>query len=399
MLTVASAEKLILERMPHFGCETVPIDDARGAILREIVTAERDQPPYDRVTMDGIAIKHDAWVNGCRSFRMQGTQAAGEPARPLTDPQHCVEVMTGAVLAPGADAVIPIEQLKLEDGSAIVKHDYVVQERQYVHHQGSDQLRGQPLLEPGVLIRGPEMALLVAAGRPEVKVNRWPRIAVISNGDELVDVGQPISDFQVRSCNDRAISAALTQRGFRYVTRAVLPDDPKLLEKRIGELHTGHDVLILSGGVSMGKFDYIPAIMEALGIDLVFHKISQRPGLPMWFGISDGDKSVFALPGNPVSSLVCLIRYVVTGLNHGIGRNPEKPLWTVLSEPVEFLPELTYFVPVVLDPGDDGRVRARPKPTNTSGDFVSLAGTDGFVELERERKQFASGHRARFFAW
>ena len=171
------------------------------------------------------------------------------------------------------------------------------------------------------------------------------------------------------------------------------------LRREIGRLHKENDVLILSGGVSMGKYDYIPKIMDELNIDLVFHKILQRPGLPMWFGISAEDKPVFALPGNPVSSLVCLVRYVLPAIQNAMGAINVETSLVQLSKTVEFEPDLTYFIPVILSFNDKGILHAIPKPTNTSGDFVSLAGTDGIVELARGGKIFPGGYPAPFYAW
>jgi molybdopterin molybdotransferase len=171
------------------------------------------------------------------------------------------------------------------------------------------------------------------------------------------------------------------------------------LRQKIGLLHENNDVLILSGGVSMGKYDYIPKIMEELNIELVFHKILQRPGLPMWFGISADQKPVFALPGNPVSSLVCLIRYVLPAIQNAMGAVNQRTARVQISELVEFEPDLTYFLPVQLSFNDAGALHAIPKPTNTSGDFVSLAGTDGIIELMRGHHKFPSGYAAPFFPW
>jgi molybdopterin molybdotransferase len=399
MHTVENAEALILGHMRRFDTVCVPLDGAFQGVLRETIVAERDQPPFDRVTMDGVAIAFASWEAGVRRYRVQGTQAAGQAPRPLGDPQACVEIMTGAALPAGADTVVPLERIRFGDGCANIEPEYRVQARQFVHWRGSDRLRGEPLLAPGVVIRGPEMALLASSGQATVRIARRPAIAVIANGNELVEAGRSIEDFQVRSCNDRAIETALRSRGYDAVTRTMLPDDPGILRERIAELHRAHEVLILSGGVSMGKYDYIPEIMEELSIELVLHKISQRPGLPMWFGVSGEGKTVFALPGNPVSSLVCLVRYVLPALEQACGVAEARPRWARLAAPVEFTPKLTYFLPVVLESAQDGVTLAHPRPTNTSGDFVSLGGTDGFVELERDRDQFPAGHVARFRAW
>jgi molybdopterin molybdotransferase len=221
----------------------------------------------------------------------------------------------------------------------------------------------------------------------------------VATGDELVQPGEPIAEFQIRASNDRAIAAALQRRGFAQVARATLCDDPALLRREIGRLHQASDLLILSGGVSMGQFDHVPATLADLGVQAVFHKISQRPGMPMWFGRDAAGKVVFALPGNPVSTLVCTARYVVPGLAAAMGATARPLMHVRLAAAVEFRPDLTYFLPVTLAWSDNGEVSASPKPTNTSGDFVSLRGTDGFVELPRGQDFFPAGFAAKFFYW
>jgi molybdopterin molybdotransferase len=336
---------------------------------------------------------------GRDEFEVLGTQAAGAHALGIGDPAQCVEVMTGSVLPAGADTVIPVERISRRDDRACIEAGYVAQPGQFVHRRGSDQRRGDRLLATGSVIGPPEMAILTVGGRADVAVTAWPRIAVVSTGDELVEPGAPITDAQIRSSNDRAIEAALRRRAFPHVTRALLRDDPALLAREIGRLHAKHDVLILSGGVSMGQFDYVPATLAGLGVAAVFHKVTQRPGLPLWFGTGAGGKLVFALPGNPVSSLVCLVRYVLPGLALALGATPRAVPRYRLGEAVTFTPDLSYFLPVTLAFGDNGDVTAIPKPTNTSGDFIALGGTDGFVELPRGQDLFPAGYAARFFHW
>ncbi|MFW2404774.1 MAG: molybdopterin molybdotransferase MoeA, partial [Gammaproteobacteria bacterium] len=249
------------------------------------------------------------------------------------------------------------------------------------------------------MIGAAEMAALTISGQTHIQVSKWPDIAIVSTGDELVDVGEPLEPFQIRSSNDRAIATALERRHCFNAGRYRLADDPDELRQSISRLHAEHDVLILSGGVSMGKYDYVPQIMEELGAELVFHKILQRPGLPMWFGVSATGKPIFALPGNPVSTLVCTARYVIPAIRAAMGLGQTPRPRPHLAESIRFEPDLTCFMPVVLQYPTDGGVMALPKPTNTSGDFVSLAGTDGFVELERGRDEFPAGYPAPFFSW
>ncbi|MCY4477047.1 MAG: molybdopterin-binding protein, partial [Gammaproteobacteria bacterium] len=160
-----------------------------------------------------------------------------------------------------------------------------------------------------------------------------------------------------------------------------------------------HDVVILTGGVSMGKYDFVPGVLERLGVELVFHRIEQRPGRPMWFGVSLAARPVFALPGNPVSTLVCLIRYVVPALWKAMGADPETEEWVQLAREVKFPADLAYFLPVTLRANAHGSPQAEPRPTNTSGDYAALGGTDGFVELPRGAAVFPEGTSTRLFRW
>jgi molybdopterin molybdotransferase len=398
-IDVREADALIRRRLQGWGTVRVPLDTAQGEILRQMITAERDQPPFDRVTMDGIAIDHGAFAAGIRRFKVAGTQGAGSAPVRLPDNQSCVAIMTGAALPPGADTVVPIERTTRDGPTAAVEAGYEPAAGQFVHRRASDHRQGSSLLPPGTLLGAPEMAILTVGGSDTVEVARRPAITVVSTGDELVDVGLPLGPTQIRSSNDRAIAAALATRGFIDCDRLHLPDDRAVLETALGELLAEQDVLILTGGVSMGEFDYVPQVLLDLGMELVFHKVLQRPGMPLWFGVSPAGKPVFALPGNPVSSLVCLVRYVAPALVAALGAAPRPDVVVRLDRHVKFEPDLTYFLPVTLRYGADGECLATPKPTNTSGDFVALGGTDGFVELPRGMSEFAPGYTARFYGW
>jgi molybdopterin molybdotransferase len=396
-IDIDAAEQLIFDSMPALPAVHLPLDQAIGRVLRAPVTAERDQPPFDRATMDGIAVSGDALASGQTRFRVTGIQAAGIPQLQLADRNSCFEVMTGAVMPAGSDTVIPVERITVAEDTAELEAGYQAATGQFVHLRGSDHSDGELLLQRGTTIRGPEMAILTAAGKAEVAVNDWPSIAILSTGDELVDVGEDMLPHQIRSSNDRAIETALHLRGCTRTHRYRLPDDPDELRQSISQQHDDHDILILSGGVSMGKYDYIPRIMEELSVQLVFHKILQRPGLPMWFGTSTAGKPVFALPGNPVSTLVCLIRYVIPALMHSAGQEIRQ-LNVPLSKAVSFEPDLCWFLPVRLESSPQG-LQAVPCPTNTSGDFIGLRDTDGFVELPRGSNHFPAGYCPRFWPW
>jgi molybdopterin molybdotransferase len=396
---VAAAEALILAHMPRFPARREALSACAGCILAEDVQAERDHPPFDRVTMDGIAIAFRDLAAGVRSFAVLGTQAAGAEPLAVAEPAQCVEVMTGAALPRGTDTVVPVERVRRDGPAAVIAADAAVRAEQFVHRRGSDRGVGSTVLRAGARLNAPEIAVLAGAGRTTALVADLPRVAVISTGDELVEAGFALAPHQIRSTNDRALEASLTQHRLGQVTRARLRDDANALAVAIDRLDTELDVLVLSGGISMGKFDFVPSVLAELGAKLVLHKVEQRPGRPMWFGVSARGKPIFALPGNPVSTLVCATRYLLPALRHASGLPAPRPELVKLTAPIEALQTLALFTPVTLSSSEHGTLLAEPRPTNTSGDFVALAGTDGFVELAAKHGAYPAGTVARLFRW
>jgi molybdopterin molybdotransferase len=232
-----------------------------------------------------------------------------------------------------------------------------------------------------------------------VRVSSQPAVMVISTGDELVEPGEPIADYQVRRSNSYAVAATLRRRGFGRVGDDHVLDDENMLLERLTLHLTTHEVLILSGGVSMGRFDLVPKVLMQLGVQEVFHNVAQRPGKPMWFGIGPRGQAVFGLPGNPVSTLVCLLRYVIPAMAEAMGTRRIPPERLALASPVTFNPPLTYFLPVAIQHDDWGRPWAEPRPPNGSGDFLSLAGTDGFVELPPGPNTYPRGFVTSVYRW
>jgi len=278
----------------------------RGAVLRENIYAERDQPPFDRVAMDGIALDSTAVSEGARRLHIQATQAAGDPPLSLGTPTSCIEVMTGAMMPAGCDSVVPVEQIAILEGEAELAADVTVEPWQNVHRRGTDTRQGTLLVSNGVRLRAPEIAIAASAGMARIRVSSQPMLAVISTGNELIEPGEPILPHQVRRSNAYAIVAALRQQGFQRVADDHIVDDAPELKRRLKFHLETHDVLVLSGGVSMGKLDLVPKVLDELGVHTVFHKVAQRPGKPMWFGVASSGAAVFALPGNPSRHLCAL---------------------------------------------------------------------------------------------
>ena len=398
MLDPVAAEKLIGSHLACLPIESLPLAQCAGAVLRENVYAERDQPPFDRVMMDGVALPASA-CNGLRRFRLQGTQAAGDPPLTLASPHHCIEVMTGAVLPPGCDSVVPVEQTRQADGQVELAETVRPAAWTYVARRGSDCAQGALLLSSGSVLHAPEVAVAASAGMARIRVSNQPSIMVVSTGNELVEPGDPIEPHQIRRSNAYGVAAALRQRGFRRVADDHLPDDARMLRDRLRLHMDTHEVLILSGGVSMGRFDLVPGVLAQLGVHCVLHGVAQRPGKPMWFGTSTEGHAVFALPGNPVSTLVCISRYVVPALYGAMGMAPQQVERVALSAALSWQPALTGYLPVRLSHDDWARLWALPCPTHNSGDFSALALTDGFVELPPGPADLAKGYVARLFRW
>lgn len=394
MLTPTQADAAIAAALAPAGVETLPLADCAGRVLREPVVAERDAPPFDRVTMDGIAIA----AGTARQFRVAGVQAAGAPPMSLPSPAHCIEIMTGAVLPAGCDTIVPVERIRLAAGVATLADGYHPEPGAFVHRRGADARAGAILLEPGTRLGPPEIAIAASAGAPRLAVARRPRIAVISTGDELVEPGGALLPHQIRRSNSYGIGAALALAGFPPATDLHLRDDPGELRIVLARELARHDVLVLSGGVSAGRFDHVPAALEACGVRRLFHQVSQRPGRPLWFGAHADGALAFGLPGNPVSVLVCLARYVLPALVRQSGVRPPAQPRVALAQDFEFGAPLSCFLPAALE-YDQGRTLARARPTGGSGDFISLAGTDGFVELPQGPAIHAAGLVVPFFRW
>jgi molybdopterin molybdotransferase len=399
VLDPAGAEKLIFEHLVCLPIESLPVEQCAGAVLRENVYAERDQPPFDRVSMDGIALRASAVSAKRRRFRIQGTQAAGDAPMALQSDEYCIEIMTGAMLPAGCDAVVPVEQLQVSDGFAELAADTATAANRNVHKRGSDRAQGALLLTSGIALHAPEIAVAASAGMARLRVSAQPAIVVISTGNELIEPGEPIAPHQIRRSNSYAVAAALREHGFRRVADDHLPDDAARLRERLDFHLRTHEAIILSGGVSMGRFDLVPQVLRELGVDCVFHGIAQRPGKPMWFGTTTRGNAVFALPGNPVSTLVCLARYVMPALYVAMGMNVPPPERLALSEAVDWEPGLAGFLPVTVVIDEWGRPWANPRPTNGSGDYSSLVSTSGFVELPPGPANLKKGFVTRLYRW
>ena len=395
MISVHEAARHIHEHRVIPNIAHVPLAECTGRFLGLDIAADRDLPPYDRITMDGIAISFADFQNGQRTFAIQATQAAGMPPEVLL-PQHCVEAMTGAVLPVGATTVIRYEDLAIDTlKKTATINEATVTDGQNIHRQGSDARKKTLLLSKGTRLSAIEVAVLASVGVASVPVLQPPRILLVGTGDEVVPVEEKPEAWQVRQSNASALAAALGMMGMS-ASSCHVADDAPMLKQTLQAALPDYDVLILSGGVSKGKFDFIPSVLKDLGVREVFHQVAQKPGKPLWFGRSS-TTTVFGLPGNPVSTLICFYRYIQPWLLAGLGVPPVYRE-VMLAEDVRFQPALTYFVPVTAHL-HEGQCHAVPSAGGGSGDFVNLLGKSGFIELPPDRAWFRKGESYRFYAF
>ncbi len=389
VITVKKAESLIFEEVKSYGVEKVNFLNSLNRVLAKPVKADRDYPPFDRSTMDGIAISFDAYKKGVREFRIVSTLSAGQKPKNITHSTECVKIMTGAVLPSSCDAVIPVEDLILENNIAIVAINEV-EKGQFVHNKGVDKKKGEMVVEKGQIILPEIIPVIASVGAQDIVVAKLPKVVIISTGDELVNVDQKPNEYQIRRSNDYAIWAVLSLFGIK-ADAALLKDNEQKLKDNISEYLKNYDVIIISGGVSRGDFDYVYKVLQDLKVKKIFHGIAQKPGKPMWFG-KYKKTTIFALPGNPVSSFMCANRYILPYLRKCLGIEKKPVIDTaVLEFDTPANPKLTLFTQAGLETDKNGRLLAKPIVHNGSGDFMSMVGADAFVELPPSTKPCKKG--------
>ena len=378
MLAFSDAKTRLLGETTPFATERVAIGQAGGRVLREALVADRMQPPFDRVMMDGFALRAADLARDLR-FRVAGAGHAGEPAALLPlEPGHCVEVMTGAPLPLGADCVVPLEQVVRRHGDELVfgeGTDSVA--GGFIHRAGSDAEAGREVVAPGTLIGAREIGVAAAFGYASIEVARLPAIAIVATGDELVPVDARPLPHQIRQSNGHALAAALWLAGYAASAVSLLGDDAATSAPALEAILAGHDWVILTGAISQGARDFVPQTLEKIGCRRVFHGVAQRPGKPMGCWIGPHGQVIVGLPGNPVSALTNLHVLALPALDHAAGRTSERLRPVVMAGVVAAHPSLTVHLPVWLNPLGQAEAAA----TSNSGDFIGLLKSSGCVTL------------------
>jgi molybdopterin molybdotransferase len=389
MKGVEEALGLILEGARALGAETVAIADAAGRVAAEPVLGVVDLPPFDRSAMDGYAVRAADTAPGV-GLRLVAGVAAGEVASQSLEPGTAAPVSTGAAIPPGADAVLQSELAEEHDGS--VAPASAVPVGMHVRRRGEDVRAGDVLAAAGDVLTLPRISALASAGVGTVRVHRRPRVAVLVTGSELLPLGAPPEPGRIHESNGLMIGLLTAQAGAVVDQRGTIPDDREATEGAIrGALETA-DVLVVSGGVSVGPHDHVRPALAACGVDEVFWRVRVKPGKPLWFG-RRGDTLVFGLPGNPLSSIVGCALFIAPALRRLAGERDARPQIVAgrLAVAAEADDGRTTLLTASLTRAADGVLEATPTERQGSHMTGALGESDGFAVVPEDPGELDAG--------
>jgi len=393
LLTLEEARKVIHQNFKPkpLGVEEIPLLESWNRVLAENVTAKMDIPPFNRSTVDGYAVKAEdtfgAEENKPAKLNVCGTVNVGEIPKIIVKQGTAAEIVTGAPIPEGADAVLMFEQTERK-GDELYVYDAVAK-NENVMKAGADIKKGETVLKTGQFLGSREIGVLASIGMAKAKVYITPRVAVLSTGNEIAEPGEKLPPGKIYDINAYSLSAAVLESGGKPVYFGVLPDDMSVLQKTLKSALESADMVITSGGVSIGPKDVVPQTLNSLGKPgVIICGMATKPGKPTTVGLING-KIVFALPGHPTSALLTfhlIVRPIVQRL---AGRKASVPLKVRAFAAMRMFPAKgrRTFVMVKLRRDESNRLVAEPVPTGLSGAITTLSKADGFVEIS-EKQQF-----------
>ncbi len=369
--------------------ESSPLDEACGRVLAEDAIADRDYPPFPRSARDGFAVRSSDLESGAAVLEIEGEVRAGQQFQGTLARGQCVSIMTGAPVPDGTDAVVMVEQTRVEGSRVSILKS--VKQGENVVAKGSEAAAGSVVISAGRRLGPGEIALLAALGCAQVRVFRQARVGIVTTGDELVPVAGKPEWFQIRDSNTALLRTLVSGAGGIPHIASAVADQPEALTAEIERILGRNDLLLLSGGVSAGKYDFVRPVLADMGAEFYFEGVSIRPGKPLVFG-NVGGKFFFGLPGNPVSALVTFQLFARPALLTLLGAAFEEPLFlrAQLEQAVLAKPGFTAFVPARVRMTVGGPV-ARAVRWEGSGDLVGLAVANCFLVLRPDQQRLVAG--------
>ena len=396
MIPIREAIRIVLQNSPVFDSEAVTLADALGRILAEDIVADSDLPPFDRAQMDGYAVRAADVAETPALLRIAGESAAGAGWHHDMKTGEAVRIMTGAPVPAGADAVQQVELTRESDSRVEILEP--VETGRSIVRRAAEIKAGEIVLRAGEEINAAMIATLASFGYARVRVGRRPRVAVMATGSELVDVDQKPARDQIRDSNNYTIAAYATQAGASVVRLPLAGDDTEELKRQIAKATETSDVLITSGGVSMGVYDFTKAALKELGAEIFFERVALRPGKPTVFARL-GRTLIFGLPGNPVSVAVTFNLFARTALRamQGAAQPGLTAETAVLAKAVKGSVERESYLPAVLRTDEKGTLLAEPLKWGGSSDFVAFARATALINVPAGVKSIEAGEPIRIF--
>ena len=393
MISVAEATQIVTQQTPKLPSEEVELQHALGRVLAEDVVADSDLPPFDRSQMDGYAVRAEDVKCAPVRLRIVGESAAGRGWHQQLEEGQAVRIMTGAPVPAGADSVQQVELAhELKDGTVVELLD-VVEPGKSIVRRGAEIQANETVLNAGTTINAAMMAVLAAFGYAKVKVSRRPRVGVLATGTELVPVDQTPGQDQIRDSNNYSIAGYAELTGAVVERLPLAGDETSLLKRQINKAAEHCDVIVTSGGVSMGVYDLTKSALKELEAELFFERVALRPGKPTVFARLPNGTLVFGLPGNPVSVSVTFSLFARTALlaMQGASEPALKHETAALAKSVKGTSERESYLPAQLTTNDDGQLIAFPLKWGGSSDFVSFALTTALVIVPADVKSIEAG--------
>lgn len=394
MITVEEAIRIIREQTAALPVEKVALADALGRVLAEDIVADSDLPPFDRAQMDGYAVRSADTAIVPARLRVVGEAAAGRGWHQYLKPGEAIRIMTGAPVPDGADSVQKVEVTKESD--ALVEVAEPTEQGQYIVRRATEIRAGETVLMAGDKINAAMMAALASFGYTEVKVSERPKVAVLATGSELVAVSEKPAADQIRDSNSYSLSSYAQLAGATVERLPLAGDDLELLKREIKDAAGRTDALILSGGVSMGIYDFTKSALHELDAEIFFERVSLRPGKPTVFARL-GSTLVFGLPGNPVSVSVTFNLFARTALRamQGCKDAALREEWAVLARGVKGSIERASYLPAQLQTNNEGQLLAEPLKWGGSSDFVAFARATALIIVPQGVRALDAGTKVR----
>lgn len=317
MILYQKAQQLILSKAKSFGQEIIHIEKALGRVLAENVYADRDYPPFNRSAMDGIAVKFEDIENNIREFELLETIFAGQISELPLSHKQCYKIMTGAAVPETANLVIRNEDIHQVKNKFIIK-ELALKKYQNIALKGQDLVKGELVFSPSHIISAVSISILASLGKNNILVEKKPTVSIFTTGNEVIDINSNPSSVQIRNSNQLLLKSLLQKMDIEVAVCEHIEDDEIKLAAKFSK-SLNHDIIIINGGVSAGDADFVPTVLEKLGVKKLFHKVAIKPGKPLWCGELPNGGMVFALPGNPFSCLVTFKLFLEPYLDYSYG--------------------------------------------------------------------------------